>query len=151
ATENQVRPRLQAPQPALFGQLIAEPAEPIRCVIITETTGGDCQPFIGEARRVTVAPLQADTGAATRNQGCKVGVGGEGRRGELVENAQRGERGPVGQERKIDQILERPTAKLRSNPVVLSFRVLVARMRRPIDAYMPQVVETQTNGAVTLS
>src|SRR5215831_4643974 len=51
----------------------------------------------------------------------------------------------------MDQLLGRPAAKLCSNEIVLLSRVLIARMRRPVDADMPQVVETQTYGAVPLS
>ncbi len=68
--EDQIGPGLEALQPALFDQIIAELAEAKSGLVVAEVRPSDhAQHCIGEARAVAVAVLEAEIDHPTDDQG----------------------------------------------------------------------------------
>ena len=55
----------------------------------------------------------------------------------------------VAHERQVDEALDRAASKLEPDPLIFAARLLFGRMRRPVDAHMPEVAES--NGDRTLA
>jgi hypothetical protein len=71
-----VGPGLEAPQSAFFDQLIAKPAESKSGLVVVEVWAGyHAKPYIGEARTVAVAMLEAEINRPADRQGKKVRIG----------------------------------------------------------------------------
>src|SRR4029077_11640483 len=74
-----IGPGLEAPQSAFFDQFIAKPAESTSgCVVVEMWTGDHAKPYIGEARTVAVAMLEAEVNRPADNQGKKVRIRKQG-------------------------------------------------------------------------
>src|SRR6202022_4568172 len=70
-----VGPGPEAPQAAFFDQFIAKPAESKSGLVVVEMWAGNhAKPYIGEARTVAVAMLEAEVDRPADNQGKKVRV-----------------------------------------------------------------------------
>src|ERR1700693_6423029 len=66
---------LEAPQAAFFDQFIAKPAESKSGLVVVEMWAGDhSKPYIGEARTVAVAMLEAEVNRPADNQRKKVRI-----------------------------------------------------------------------------
>ena len=136
----------------MFDQVIAELTEAIYGgSIVAEVRAGDHgQPYIGDARSVAIAALEAEIDRSAGDQGKQVRIRIKCRRPDLGQNVQRRKRRRVAHQRQLDQSLDRAAAELRPDPLVFAARFLFRRMRRPVDAQMPEVVETDGNGAAAL-
>ena len=81
ASKVQIGPGLEALQPALFDQVIAEPAESKSGLVVAEVRPGDhAKHCIGEARAVAVAALEAEIDCPADDQGKQVRIRIQGRR-----------------------------------------------------------------------
>src|ERR1700754_96705 len=89
-----IGPGLEALQPAPFDQVVAEPAKAVSGVVVAEAGPGErAKQYIGEARTVAVAVLEAEIDRSARNQGKQIPIRIECRRHEFGQNIQSGERG----------------------------------------------------------
>src|SRR6266403_825380 len=146
-----VGPGLEALQSASFYQVIAEPAEAVSGLIVAESRSGErAKQYIGEARTVAIAALEAEIDRSAGNQGKQTPIRVECGRHEFGQNIQSGERGRVAHQRQVDESLDRAAAELRPDPLVFVSRFLFGWMRRPVDAEVPEVIETDGNGAAAL-
>src|ERR1700733_7140552 len=151
ASEAHIGPGLEARQSVLFDQVMAEPAESKSGTVVAEARSGDhAKPNVGEARAVTVAALEAEIDRPTDDQGKQVRLRLQARRSELGQNINGREGCRVTHQRQLTQSFDRAASELRPYPVVFASRFLYRRMRRPVDAQMPEVVETNGNGAAAL-
>ena len=138
-----VGPGLEALQPALFDQVIAEPAESKAGLVVAEARAGEqAQRYIGEARGVTVADLDAEIDGPTDGDGKEVRIRIPRRHRELGQYIQSGKGCRVARQREFDECLDRAVSEGRPDLLVFPTCVLRSRMRRPLDAEMPEVVET---------
>ena len=71
-------------------------------------------------------------------------------RQDLGQNIQSREGRRVAHQGQLNELLDRAAPKLYPDPLVFASRFLFCRMRRPFDAQMPEVVETDGNRAVAL-
>src|SRR5216683_719264 len=89
-----IGPGLEALQSASFDQVIAEPAEAVSGLVVAESRSGErAKQYIGEARTVAVAALEAEIDRSAGNQGKQIPIRIECRRHEFGQNVQSGERG----------------------------------------------------------
>ncbi len=79
---------------------------------------------------------------------AQVLVGEQGRRHERREDVHRRARDRIGHPRQVEQRLDRAVPELPPDPLVFLPDLLSRRMRRPLDADPPQVVEADLDGAV---
>jgi hypothetical protein len=137
---------LEPRQSASFDQVIAELTEAV-CRLIVAKAGArdDAKVGIGDARSVAVAAVEAEIDRSAGDQGKQVRIRIECRRPDLGQNLQRRQRCRVAHQRQLDQSLDRAAPELRPDPLVFALRLLFRRMRRPVDAEMPEVVETDGN------
>src|SRR4029077_4879159 len=150
-SEAHIGPGLKALQSALFDEVMAEPAESKSGLVVAEARSRDhAKPNIGEARAVTIASLEAKIDRPTDDQGKQVRIRMQGRRSEFGQNIQRREGCRVPHQRQLDQILDRAVPELRPDPLIFPYRFRFRRMRRPLDAQMPEVFETDRDRAGAL-
>src|SRR5882762_6236123 len=98
-----IGPGLEAPQSASFDQVIAKPSEAVSGLVVAESRSGErAKQYIGEARTVAVAALEAEIGRSAGNQGKQIPIRIECRRHEFGQNIQSGERGRVAHQRQLD-------------------------------------------------
>ena len=143
-----VGPGLKALQSACFDQIVAELAEAKCGLVVAETRAGNHGKHdIGEARTIAVAVLEAEIDRSAGDQGNQVRIREQGRRHEPGQNIESREGCRVAHQGQIDEFLDRAAAELRPDPLVFAPHFLFRRMRRPVDAQMPEVVETDGNGA----
>jgi hypothetical protein len=147
-----IGPGLETPQSASFDQVIAELAKTIYgAPMIGEAgTGDHGQPYIRAARSVAVAVLETEIDCSACDQGNQVSIRIHCRCSDLGQNVQRCQGCRVTHQRQIDQGLDRATPEPRPDTLVFMSCFLIRRMRRPVDAQMPQVIETDGNGAAAL-
>src|SRR5712675_2360253 len=150
-SEAHIGPGLEALQSVPFDQVMAELAEAVCRMVVAEARSGDhTKPNVGEARAVTVATLEAEIDRPTDDQGEQVRIRMQAGRPDLGQNVHRREGCRVTHQRQLDQILDHAAPELRPDPLVFAPRFLFRRMWRPVDAEMPEVVETDGNGAAAL-
>ena len=103
---------------------------------------------VGKARGVAVAMLQAEIRHAAHDEPDEMRIGGHRRSDHLGEHVHR--RVPVGiaHQRQVDERLDRTVPELLPDPRVFLSQGLDRRVRRPVDAGVPQVVETNVDGAI---
>src|SRR3984893_2495599 len=101
-----IGPGLETRQSASFDQVIAELTETIYYgLIVAEARAGDHgQPYIGDARSVAVAALEAEIDRSAGDQGKQVRIRIECRWPDLGQNVQRREGCRVAYQRQLDQI-----------------------------------------------
>ena len=68
----------------------------------------------------------------------------------LVRTSIVAERCRVAHQRQLDDVLDLAAAELGPDPLVFASRFVFCRMRRPVDAEMPEVVETHRDGTSAL-
>ena len=74
-SEDHIGPGLEALQAAFFDQFIAEPTESKSGLVVAEMWSGyHAKPYIGEARTVAVAMLEAEINRPADDQGKKVRI-----------------------------------------------------------------------------
>ncbi len=99
---------MKALQPALFDQVIAEPAESKSGLVVAEVRSGEqAKRYIGEARGVAVAALDAEIDGPTDDQGEQVRICIPGRRREFGQHIQSGEGCRIAHQRQLDEGLDR--------------------------------------------
>src|SRR5262249_53701664 len=102
------RPGLEALQPALFDQVIAEPAEAKSGLVVAEARSDHAtKPFINEARALTVAALEAEIDNSTDDQASQVRIRIQGRHREFGQNIEGREGCRVAHQRQLDKCLDR--------------------------------------------
>ena len=112
-SEAHIGPGLEALQPAFFDQFIAEPAESKSGLVVAEVRSGDhAKPYIGEARTVAVAALEAEIDRPADDQGRKVRIRKQGRRQDLGQNIQGREGRRVAHQGQINELLNRAAPEL---------------------------------------
>src|SRR5260370_19377098 len=88
-SEQHIGPGLEALQSAFFDQFIAEATESKSDLVVAEVWAGyHAKVYIGEARTVAVAMLEAEVNRSADSQGTKVRVRKHGRRYDLGQNIQ---------------------------------------------------------------
>ena len=103
-SEVHVGPGLEALQPALFDQVIAELAEAKSGLVVAEARSGEhAEPYIGEARTVAVAALEAEIDRPADDQGKQVRIRKQCRRHELGQNIQSREGCRVAHQGQLDR------------------------------------------------
>ncbi len=95
-----------------------------------------------------MAVLQADVGHAAHHQAKQVLVGKQGRRQERRENVHGRARIGIAHSRQVDEFLDLALAQLLPETLELLPHVVPGRMRRPLDADAPEIVETRFDSAV---
>ena len=150
--EFHVDPGLEAHQSALLDQVVAELTEAIDGgpVVAKACAGDHGQQHIGAARSVAVTVLEAEIDRPAGKESKQVRIRVKCRWAELGQNIHRRQGCRVMHQRQFDQRLDRAASELRPDPLVFASRLLVRRMRRPVDAQMPQVVQTHGNGTAAL-
>src|SRR5262252_6516787 len=130
-SEADIGPGLEPLQPAFFDQIIAELAEAKCDLVITEMRSGDTatQPYIGAARSVAVAMLEAEIHDPTEDQGYKVHIRKQGRCRDFGQHVKQSEGCRIAHHRKIDEVLDRTAPKLCPDLRVFASHVLCCRMR----------------------
>ena len=73
-----------------------------------------------------------------------------GRRPELGQDIKGRERCGIAHQGQINEPLDRAGAELGPDPLILAPRLVFRRMRRPVDAQMPEIVETDGDRAAAL-
>ena len=139
-------------QPALFDQVIAEPAEAKSGLVVAEAGARDhAKERIGGARCVAVAALEAEIDCTADDQGKQVPIRIECGRNKPGQHIERRKRRRVAHQRQLDELLNRCGFRA-CNPIrsYSRTRFLFRRMRRPLDAQMPEVFETDGNRAAAL-
>src|SRR5258707_3601799 len=103
-----IGPGLEAPQAAFFDQFIAKPTESKSGLVVVEMWAGyRAKAYIGEARTVAVAMLEAEVNRPADSQGKKVRIRILCRRREFGQNIQSGEGCRVAHQRQLDECLDR--------------------------------------------
>jgi hypothetical protein len=147
----QVYAGLETPQSTALNELIGKLPYTARGLVRAEPQAGDhSEPGIGHSRHVAVAALQCKSERPATGEGVEIAVGELCRRTESVQNVQRSETWRISHQRKGDQFLSRAPVELRPNALVCAARILFRRVRRPVDAEMPEVVETDSDRATVL-
>src|SRR6267378_6196403 len=148
----QMGPGLEARQPALFDQVIAEPAESESGLVVAEARSGEqAKHDISEARAVTVAALEAEIDRPTNDQGKQVRIRMPGRRPELGQDIKGRERCGIAHQGQIDELLDRAGSELGPDPLILAPRFVFRRVRRRVDAGMREIVEADGVRAAPLT
>src|SRR3984893_6903590 len=98
-----IGPGLEALPSASFDQVIAEPAEAVSGLVVAESRSGErAKQYVGEARTVAVAALEAEIDRSAGNQGKQIPIRIECRRHEFGQNIQSGERGRIAHQGQVD-------------------------------------------------
>ena len=102
------------------------------------------KPYIGEARPVAVAMLEAEIDHAANDERTQVLIGKQRRRHELRSEhpESRGMSGSLIKGKSMSSSIV-PASKLGPDPLVFAPHFIFGRMRRPIDAQLPEVFETR--------
>ena len=78
-SEARIGPGLEALQAAFLDQLVAEATESKSDLVVAEVRSSyDTKPYIGEARTVAIAILEAEVDRPADNQGKKVSIRKQG-------------------------------------------------------------------------
>src|SRR5260370_13961548 len=146
-----VGPGLKTLQSAFFDQIVAELPEAKSGLIVAEAPAGDrAKPFKMGAGTVGVAVLEAQIDRSADDQRMQVEIGKECSRPELGQHVE-GRKGRwVTHQGQIDKLLDRAAAELRPDSVVFAPCFLFRGVWRPIDAQMPEIVETDGDGTAAL-
>src|SRR4029077_18717214 len=140
---------LEATQTALLQQVQAELSETEPGPVIPKARPEEIsEPDVGEARSVGVAVLQAEVRDSADDEEEQILVGQVGwrqGRGQDVHG-----RAPLGvrHQGQMDEILDRATPDLAREALVFSLDLLLRRVRRPLDADVPEILETGLHGTV---
>src|SRR4030095_11122485 len=105
--QGQIDLGLEALQPALFDEVIAELAESKSGRVVAEARSGDrAKQYIGVARAVAVAALEAAIDCPTDDQGHEVRIRMPGRRPELGEDVKGRERCGIAHQGQLNELLD---------------------------------------------
>src|SRR3984893_13315486 len=108
-----IGPGLEAPQAAFFDQFIAKPTESKSGLVVVEMWAGyHAKPYIGEARTVAVAILDAEVNRPADSQGKKVRIRKQCRWQDLGQHIQGRERRRVAHQRQLNELLNRTAPEL---------------------------------------
>ena len=111
--EPQIGPGLEALQAAFFDQFIAEPPESKSSLVVAEVRSGyHARTYIGDARTVAVAMLEAEIDRPTDGQGKKIRIRKQCRRTDLGQNIQSREGCRVAHQGQLNELLDRAAPKL---------------------------------------
>src|SRR5215469_6217341 len=106
-------PGLEPLQSTLFDQFIAEATESKSGLVVAEVrTGYHAKQYIGNARTVAVAPLEAEINRPTDGQGNKVRIRIQSRWQDLGQHIQSREGGWVAHQGQFNELLNRTVPKL---------------------------------------
>src|SRR5271165_3845284 len=112
-SEASVGPGLETLQAAFIDQFVAETTESKSGLVVAEVRSSyDTKPYVGEARTVTVPPLQAEIDRPTDGQGKKVRIRKQCRRHDLGQNIQSRERCRVAHQGQLNELLNRAAPEL---------------------------------------
>src|SRR5216683_2041842 len=132
-SERHICTGLEALQSAFFDQFIAELTELKSGLIVAEArSGDDAEPYIGEARPVAVAILEAQIDHPANDERNQVLIGKQCRRHHLGQNIESGERVRIVHQGQVNKLLDRPASKLRPDSVVFASYFIAGGMRRPM-------------------
>ena len=146
-----IGPGLKSLQSAFLDQVIAELTEARPGLIVAEARAGNrAKPFKMGARTVTIAVLETQIDGSADDQGMQVEICKECSRPELGEHIERCKGRWGTHQGQIDEFLDRAAADLRPDPLVFAPCFLFGRVRRPVNAEMPEIVETDGDGTVAL-
>ena len=84
----------------------------------------------------------------SNGQASQILVGEMGRLLNCRENIESGPESGVGQRGQVDQRLDRPIPELPPNPLIFLPYVVVCRVWRPVDAYLPEVFQARFDSAI---
>ena len=94
-------------QSALLHQIVTKLAEPESGPIVSETRSSEhTQPYIGVARSVAVAVLQAEANHPTNHESMKSSIGQQRRCHDLRQNIQNIEHIPIGDQGQVHEFLD---------------------------------------------
>ena len=147
-SEDHVGPGLEALQVALLNQLIAEPAKSKSGLVVAEVWPGDLpKPYIGihEPSLLPRSRLKLTALQMTRESRF-ASVNNAG--GRTLVRTSSVARDPVCHQGQFNELLDLAASELGPYPFVFSSRFLFCRMRRPLDAQMAEVVETDLDRMV---
>src|SRR5271165_937702 len=94
--------------------------------------------------------LQAEVHNSSDDETLQILVGVMGGLLDRRENVESCPAGPVGHRGQVDQRLDWPIPELLPNPVIFLPHLFVRWVRRPVDAYAPEVFEARRDSAVAL-
>src|SRR5262245_61150408 len=122
-------------QSTLLHQIVTELAKPESGLIVSEMGSSEhTQPYIGVARSVAVAVLQAEADHPTNHQIKKLSIDEHRRCHDLSENIQHIEHIRIGNQGQVNQFLDLPVSQQGPELVVFSQYFLFGRVRGPIRA-----------------
>ena len=152
ASKVHICPGLETRQPAPLDKVKAELAEAIdgAPIIAEGWAGNHGEPYIDAARSVAVAALEAEIDRSAGDQADQVCICIKCRQADLGQNVHCRDGRRVTHQGQLDQRLDRAAPELRPDPLVFAPRLLLRRVRRPVDAKMAKVVKTDGNGTATL-
>src|SRR5215469_3001862 len=126
----QINTRLEPFQSARFYEFVTDLAESkCRLIVAEERPSNSAQHDIGEARSITVAPLETEIDRSAYDQGTQVPVRKNSGRHDLGENVESSERPGVAHQRRFGDILDLAAAEPRPDPLVFAPHFVFRRMR----------------------
>jgi hypothetical protein len=124
-SEPQIGPGLEALQAAFFDQFITEPAEAKSGLVVAEVWAGyHAKVYIGDARTVAVAMLEAEINRPTDRQGEKIRIRKRCRRQNLGQNVHGREGRRVTHQGQLNELLDFAAFEFFSDPLVFAARFL---------------------------
>src|ERR1700688_880588 len=148
-SERHICTGLEALQSAFFDQFIAELTELKAGLIVAEArSGDDAKPYVGEARPVAVAVLEAEINHPANDERNQVLIGKQCRRHHLGQNIESGEGVRIAHQGHINKLLDRPASNLRPDSVVFALHLIACRTWRPMCAAPLEVLKTYLDTAV---
>src|ERR1700721_4205381 len=150
--EQHIGPGLETLQPASFHQLAPDLTEARSGLVIAESvTRDEAKPDIDVARTVAVTTLEGEIHCPAYGQGMKIRFHkGECSWRNLRQHVNRREGCRISHQGQLEHILDRNSPESPPDPIVFTPHILVGRVRRPFNAQISQVVETDGNRAAAL-
>ncbi len=147
--EAAVNTRLEAIETATLHEIEAELPEAKRRLVVPEIGAQDhAHELVSQARGVAVAMLEAPIHHAPDDETVQVRVGEHDRRRAGDQHLERGALVGIGQQRQVDELLDRARPQLSPHAIVLLADQLVRRPRGPVDTDALQVLEAHLEGVL---
>src|SRR5215469_9211224 len=133
----------------LFDQFVAKPPAAKSVLVLAETRPGyDGKPYIGKARTVAVAMLEAQVHHMTNDERKQILVAVHCRRHGLGQHVQNVEDLRVGHQRQVNEFLDLPVSNQRPDSTIFAHYLVARRSRGPIGAEASEVLEAELHAAV---
>src|SRR6266446_1118049 len=140
---------LIATQSTLLYQIVTKLSKPESGLIVSETRSREyAQPYIGVARAVAIAVLQAEANHSANHERQQFGIEKQCGRHDLCENIQNVEHVGICHQRQVDEFLDLPVFQQGPDLVVFSQYFRFGRVRGPIRAATFPVFKKDLHGAI---